>query len=223
MFSCSPSVRRHLACVHVSLALFLLATATAIHASDLDKAQHCLESQQKLDGSFSNAFTIATSEQATAEALLALADDSNAHSEARAFLDALPIDSNPTEYLARRVIVGGAAPLVIQELLARQNSDGGFGSQSGVASSALDTALGLNALIKTRAADSIEVQRALTYLMNRRANGVWTDSSGRPDVALTLAAWRAIFPLRHSYVGITVALNESLDALNSVRSPRPSL
>lgn len=205
------------ACVITCVFLALIPVSDQVHASQLEAATSFLLQSQRSDGAIAGSADIATAEQATAEALAALEPGSTVDAAALAFLDGSPLESRPTEYLARYIAVSdGGTTAARDELLTRQNADGGFGAGRNLTSSALDTAYALEGLVAADLANAVEAQRAATYLLNGRTNSGWSNSGGTLDAALTLRAWHALFPLRHIYPSVDTALDAALNPLDGV-------
>ncbi len=185
---------------HAVLALLL--ASTAANAS-LEATTTWLTGQLRADGSFGNDAPTATPFQQTAEAARALR-------QTGAFVASKTLESlhaEPyvgTEYLARQIIAsheaGQSAILLKQELLDRQNNDGGFGELPGHASTALDTAFALEALalVETPAASPIHL--AVSWLdTHQRADGSWSDTPTTSARYTTALALIALQPLRTTY------------------------
>lgn len=110
-------------------------------------------------------------------------------------LSELP-DEN-TEYLARQIVNYSLASREVRpmsNLLARQNTDGGFGSAIGFESNELDTAWALLALkiSKANVSDSI-TGTAIDYLLaNQRSNGAFGLRGNSPEYLTTAVAMIAL-------------------------------
>ena len=158
----------------------LIVSAQAANASlaEINHGLQWLNDQVQPDGQLKNtAQSIATSLQNRAEAvqtlqLLATLPPVLATSAA---LDA---DDN-TEYLARRIVHAAGSgqdfTALLDQLLARQNADGGFGGSSEYASNPLDTAFSLLALKSSaQSRATLAAPAALIYLQKtQQADGAF--------------------------------------------------
>lgn len=219
MFSIAEAARMPGARVRILASVFLAFFTIANHAdaSSLDSASTFLLQSQRTDGAIAGAVDIATVEQATAEALTTHAVTGAVRDAGLAFLNTVPPQARPTEYLARFILASsGGNTDARNELLIRQNADGGFGAMKGADSNVLDTAYALEALSAMNMASGVEAQRSVTYLLNSRSNIVWTNAAGAADAALSLRAWHALFPLRHTFTGVGTALDVALTALETM-------
>ena len=95
-------------------------------------------------------------------------------------------ESTNTDYISRQLILLGASSTtniqaLTTRLLENQNSDGGWGLTKGFESDALDTALAIQALLKTGAAQTA-VDRAVSYLIqSQNADGGWSNAKEQPS------------------------------------------
>lgn len=181
---------------HAVMALFL--ASTAANAS-LDATTTWLTGQLRADGHFGEHATTATIFQQTAEAARALrVAGAPPAADTLEYLDAEPYAG--TEHLARRIIAsheaGRPTNLLTQALLDRQNADGGFGELPGHASTAIDTALALEALAFVEAPTASPIHLAVSWLDTRqRPDGSWSDApttSARYTTALALIALQPV-------------------------------
>ena len=97
-------------------------------------------------------------------------------------LNALKDDDQSTEALSRTLLIAQKANAdtssLQQQLLARQNADGGFGHLNGWQSNPLDTALALFVISPTETA---VINSAITYLKaNQRTDGGYLSTSKNP-------------------------------------------
>lgn len=103
-----------------------------------------------------------------------------------------------TDYLARRTrlnsIVNISSTGSLAQLQALQNSDGGWGVAEGFQSSAMDTALVLDALTKSGPTSSAASQKALQYLLAvQNPDGGWASGQGSESrVNVTTLVVRAL-------------------------------
>ncbi len=131
-----------------------------------------LTTNQQLDGSWQD--SAASCIRDTAAALLSLKSISTAvtnYQNGAAWLGG--VTPANTDFLARKVtsLDGGTS---LNALLSRQNTDGGWGSASGYASSTIDTALALQALAAAGYTNGVEVTDAINYLLAAQLNtGGW--------------------------------------------------
>lgn len=184
-----------------------------------------LSAQQNVDGSLGNTATsLATPVQTTAETLRvyqALSQQNQfVYAPALSYLNS-GTEAN-TEFLARKIVVnaqaGNNVTALISDLLTHQNSDGGFGDQPDYASSALDTAYALEALVAARYSSGQLVPAAVGYLLNQQnANGGWAVEDNDPSVFVTAQIMRALWHYRYQYTQVPVALNRARDFLLSQR------
>ncbi len=182
-----------------------------------------LAGQAQPDGSYSAAGDLATPVQATAEAVrtLRLLGRSSEVAPADSFL-AAQTDTG-TEYLSRRIVseyaAGNLDATLVPELMSYQNSDGGFGGQSGFASDPLDTAFALDALAGSGNSGGAGVGAAVSYLLKQQAaDGSWIDSGGDLDVYTTALAARAMSPYQGQYPAVSPALASAATFLLSRRN-----
>lgn len=134
-------------------ALLLLVLLGAFEASaqqpvpeDIADAIAYLAATQQGDGSYAPLHPLTGTYHTTARVAQTLARVPTSTSEfsaALAFLTGQVVGT--VEERARRVMIGGTASDA-SDLLAAQNADGGFGSEAGLASNVLDTALAVTAL-----------------------------------------------------------------------------
>ncbi|MCG8432821.1 MAG: carboxypeptidase regulatory-like domain-containing protein, partial [Gammaproteobacteria bacterium] len=146
-----------------------------VAAQDTSLAVDWLASKANPDGSYATNADVATSFQSTAEVLRAFAVLSETTQPGiPAALGFIGVESfNNTENLARKIIVNGElgndVSVLLAELLASQNADGGFGEFAGFASTPLDTAFALEALATTGASQNIALERAVGFLRDVQA------------------------------------------------------
>lgn len=184
-----------------------------------------LSTQQNSDGSFGNTATsLATPIQSTAEALLAYQalglQGQPAYAIARGFINNDAVFN--TEFLARKITVnanaGSDVSALVNALLVNQNGDGGFGDDTGQASSILSTAFALQALAAANYSSSQPVAAAIGFLMNRQGvSGGWADGGNAESVHLTALAMRSLWYSRHIYLDVPTALNRAQAFLLSKR------
>lgn len=173
-----------------------------VHA---DSGNDWLLSQLQADGSYEGLNDIATSVQATAETMrLKYALDPAGYHANPYSLDFLDASTSQavTEYLARDLIARAEAGYPTTDALATleasQNPDGGFGGTPGFASSPLDTAFALEALIKTGSNNATAISATINYLRSRQnADGSYTqDNDGDGATYITATALMALHSSR---------------------------
>ncbi|HAK59550.1 MAG TPA: hypothetical protein DCO77_04095, partial [Nitrospiraceae bacterium] len=92
--------------------------------------------------------------------------------------------SGNMDYLSRKIeaLAGAGADVApsIEELLSRQNADGGWGSEAHYTSNPLDTALAVRALTGAKHQDTAIISRAIDYLRSKQNpdNGWGSDDQG---------------------------------------------
>ena len=182
-----------------------------------------LASQAQSDGSYSAAGDLATPTQATSEAVraLRLLGRSSEVAASDSFLASQ--NDTATEYLSRRIVseyaAGNLDATLVPELMSYQNSDGGFGGQSGFASDPLDTAFALDALASSGNSGGAGVGPAVSYLLKQQAaDGSWIDSGGDLDVYTTALAARAMSAYQGQYPAVSPALASAATFLLSRRN-----
>lgn len=161
-------------CVAVWLACGL-GFAQAALAPELSKGLNWLSAQVAAGGNLLTASPLATDLQSRSEAQRALQQLGTAPA---ALADAIALDSNPTaESLARRLlgqaIAGRDIQVLLPQLLALQNSDGGFGFTVGLGSNPRDTAWALLTLKAVAPNQTAVIGTALGYLQTN----VYVDGS----------------------------------------------
>ena len=186
-----------------SAAVLLLTTSQLLASTGLD----WLSSQINPDGSFEGAGSISTALQSTAETLRTFHTLGRTnHPDAYTALQFLEADNYPsTEHLARRIIAGvgtgkDVSPLV-SGLLNHVNPDGGFGELPGYGSTALDTALALEALAVAGTTGGEVIGYALGYLLDSQlGSGAWPDGDEMASVYITSLALHTVWRFRHRYI-----------------------
>jgi hypothetical protein len=203
----------------VSLALPLSALA------DIAGGTTWLSSQPNSNGSFGNTpASLATDVQSTADVLRAYQalgqSNQTPFTPALNFLNAYSDTS--AEYLARKMVVnvqaGNNVSALVIELLTHRNIDGGFGHQTGIESSVIDTAYALEALAIANYSSGTIAPTAVTYLLNRQQpNGGWFDGSNDTSVYLSALSFRALWLYRNTNTSVPPALTKARDFLLSQR------
>lgn len=145
----------------------------------IDDGVSWLRAHQQMDGSWLD--TLQTAERDTVASLLALRNFTEAASEYHLGIEWIgSADSETTDYLARRIIVlsgnGREVSLLVNEIISRQNDDGGWGSFSKYESNPNDTALAIRALAVTGHGESAGIRKAVAYLKTKeQADGSWSN------------------------------------------------
>ena len=206
------------------LAWMCFALSVSAHGASAD-ALNWLSTQQNANGSFGGtAASLATDVRSTAEVLRTYQESGQQSQPSYAVaLNYLNSDTaTQTRFLARKILInakaGNDVTVWVNELLTRQNADGGFGDKAGYASSALDTAFALEALASANQATSQSASAAVGYLLyHQQASGGWVDGDNEPSVYLTASAFRALWPYRHHYLQVPAALDQAKYFLLSQR------
>ena len=150
-----------------------------------------LQAQVQLDGSLqSEANSIASSLQVRSEALQTLkllSAPTNVLSSLQAALNSS--NESHTEALARRAQALGLSGIpqaaLLEQLLLRQNSNGGYGGDLGYSSHALDTAFVLQAQKQSNSVDLANVSKAITYLKSAQGSDGSFAINRQPNVYTT--------------------------------------
>ena len=187
----------------VAFALFFFSRTTGIAGTV--EGVNWLDAQVQTDGSIANADDIATAYQSTAEVLrayAALGITGSVAIGARQFIADEAFQN--TEYLARRLLddsdAGNTDTLLFNELLGRQNVNGGWGDFQGYDSTVLDTAFALEVLGHAGFIGE-EVGYALYYLSSKQnADGGWSDGVNGSSVYTTAQVLAAMASYQGLYV-----------------------
>ncbi|HUT40947.1 MAG TPA: carboxypeptidase regulatory-like domain-containing protein, partial [Gammaproteobacteria bacterium] len=206
-------------CILLTVVISVVALSRTASIAGTTEGADWLYTQVQPDGSFALTDDISTAYQSTAEALRVfhtLGITSPADASAKQFLANEPFQN--TEYLARRLIAesdaGSTVSLTLNELLARQNIDGGWGDLAGYDSTVLDTAFALEALGHVGFLGN-EVGSALYYLSStQQADGGWSDGVNASSVYTTAQILAAM----GNYQGFYVLNAEIAAAQNYVSS-----
>jgi sugar lactone lactonase YvrE len=154
-----------------NLFIFLLLFANGSIVNANQQALSWLQTQQSPDGSYSVSQSISTPFQATAEVITA--QNLTSHSIDPASVNFISSDSyTSTEYLSRKitshVTAGNNSDELVSQLVALQNTDGGFGELGGYDSTALDTAFALSALKKAGFSNAAVIESSISYLLRQQ-------------------------------------------------------
>lgn len=169
----------------------------------IDDGVKWLTSHQQNDGSWTD-FAL-TTERDTAETVSALQLFPVAQAQSRAGLQWLESRATAnTDYLARRldsiVQAGGDAASLVQEILARRNLDGGWGSGRNFISNPTDTALVLKALARAGFADQQVIGKALAFLQaSQNSDGGWRGDEAVSMIQPTATVLTVFNAYRKSY------------------------
>lgn len=218
MQACRPSAVR--ARFSARILAFLLLSISLLSTTQADIATQWIEAQSLTDGRLATAVEPASPYQATAEALLALDGQSPVSTPATSYLAAQAFIT--TESLARRLAIavktGTATDTLVAGLLALQNADGGFGETRGYHSTALDTALALDALAIAGHRSTAPAIRALEYLLSvQSADGGYQPAAGEPGAAyVTAGVLRALNHYRTDY-NINATISRAIAFLDAER------
>ena len=145
-------------------------------AANVDEGAAWLVAAQKEDGSW--ATDLRLTERETSEAVTVLRNFATGTSAAARGLQWLTANGNGnTDYLATRIAAladaGQIPATLLAELLARQNGDGGWGSDRNYSSNPVDTALALKALVAAHTT-GIAVENGKTFLIaGQNPDGGW--------------------------------------------------
>lgn len=188
--------------IYTSLIFIFIAifSATLKAQVDLNKGYLWLSQQQAVTGGFSSDSSIAEDIQVTSAALQALtqANQNSLINYSLAVEYLAKGDISNTQGLSRLLMAGvqDAAQQVsyMNDLLARQNADGGFGFQQGYDSSVLDTSYALLTLSVLQFDDSVVLAKALGYLVGQQTSGggFFLTDGNQPSVYLTALASKAL-------------------------------
>ncbi len=186
------------------LILFLLSTLYA--NASTDTAKNWLVQAVNQEVVDENSGNLALAGQVSKEALATIRllgniSELNEKFVLAPFEDAL--EENTTGYLLDKIVAfsiyGKDTTGLTTRLLALQNKDGGFGHSKGYQSTALDTALALEALSYS-ASEQQKVANAITYLLSKQlSNGSWTELVDDKTNYTTAVATRALWLHRKSY------------------------
>ena len=148
-----------------------------------------LMTNQKTDGSWME--LAQTVKRDTAEAVFAIKDFAIAQQNYSLGFQWLSRDeSENVDYLSRKLETlvnrGQDASALMNEILSRQNADGGWGSNRDYLSNPLDTALALKAIALAGYSDTTVVSKAITYVRAvQNGDGGWGGEDGVSTVEAT--------------------------------------
>ncbi|WP_440995000.1 carboxypeptidase regulatory-like domain-containing protein [Arhodomonas sp. SL1] len=209
----------------VRLCVVLSLMAACLASADAAETVEWLQGRLGSDGRIHAPGDMATPFQSTAEAVRALAaetPDWPGLDDAGAYLDGDPHAT--TTRLARRVLarraVGTDAGAVITRLLEQQNRDGGFGERRGFHSTALDTALALEALAVKGGGNGEAIAGAVSFLAAAQGEGGgWPFAEGQPaSVYVTARVVAALWPARRQ-LDVAGLIGRARDFLLGERDP----
>ncbi len=209
---------------HRIAVLWALLSLPLFAFADITSGVNWLATQPNANGSYGGTATsLAAPLQTTAEALRAY--QAMGETSQPPYAPALNYLNNDTEvnteFLPRKIIVNKAAgndvTALVNTLLTHRNADGGFGDQPGYDSSVLDTAYALQALSALNYNAGSTIAEAVGYLLSRQQSGSFADGDNNPSVFLTANAFRALFPYRNTYTGVSAALTNAQNYLLTQR------
>jgi len=156
---------------------------------NIEDGVNWLMTSQKSDGSWMDMSL--TSERDTAQSVLVLKNFSNAlqnYSTGIQWLSAA--ESGNLDYLSRKIETlansGQDVTSLVNELVSRQNADGGWGSDKAYLSNPLDTSLALKALSKADYSGQGAISKAIDYLKaSQNADKGWGGDDGESTVETT--------------------------------------
>ncbi|HSB72580.1 MAG TPA: carboxypeptidase regulatory-like domain-containing protein [Candidatus Methylomirabilis sp.] len=195
-----------------ALAILALAAAQPT-APEIAQGQAFLAGTRAAGGGWREAGTAVPVTAAAVEALQAIDPVDPAIAPALSFLQS---SSKTTgDAVARAFAVSGGAPT---DLLALQNSDGGWGLEAGFGSEPWTTALGLRALAMTGNGSSSNTTQAVNWLLDTRLDdGGWGYASGEASrVAVTADVVRALAGVPRN-LDIQATLNRALTLFQGKR------
>jgi Tol biopolymer transport system component/flagellar hook assembly protein FlgD/subtilase family serine protease len=171
--------------------------------ANISEGVQWLKASQKSDGSWAD--LPETEERDTAQAVLVLRNFLDAQTNYGSGLQRLGLStSGNTDFLCRKIeayaAAGQNAADLLTELLARQNSDGGWGSDRMYQSNPADTGLALKALALAGYGDRDIIAPAISYLIARQnSDGGWGPDDNSSTLQFTAAVLSAFNKYRASY------------------------
>lgn len=170
---------------------------------DINAAVDWLISRQQADGSWTDlSLTVGRD---TAEAVTALQLFPSAATQFQAGMTWLQSSTTANnDYLVRRIEAtsraGGEISSLVQEVVSRANSDGGWGSGRNFISNSTDTALVLRTLATVGYSDQMVTGRAIAYLKGtQNGDGGWSGDDTNSTIQPTAAALVAFNAYRASH------------------------
>lgn len=194
------------------LAFFLYCVVGQVQAS----GYAWLKNQEQANGSIVSTANSTVEFQSTAEAIISFqAQGLNVDNNSYAYLMTQNRGAMSIEHLSFRSRIlykrDKTNSLDIQEILKRQNSDGGFGAFQGYESSTVDTAHAVRALYETDLDVEQYVALAAGYLISKQIDsGAWTLGGERLDPYVTAVVMKALWGYRNQY-----SIDENLDKAQS--------
>lgn len=188
----------------------------------IDSGVTWLMNHQQADGSWTD-FSL-TTERDTAESAAALQLFPVALQASQAGFAWLGSNSSAnTDYLARRIEASVQAvsdsSALVQELLARRNRDGGWGSNRNFISSATDTALALKALAVAGYSDATVTGPAIAYLQGaQNADGGWSGDDAFSTIQPT-ASVLSVFNYYRKSTALDTNLTRAVAFLAAKQNP----
>ncbi|WP_422447691.1 carboxypeptidase regulatory-like domain-containing protein [Endozoicomonas sp. ALB091] len=139
--------------------------------------------------------------------------DPSIQANALKYLESFKLESLETESLSaitfHKIRQGVPVATELDEILSRQNQDGGFGSHEGYDSSVFDTAVALYAISQV-SQDQMAEAAAIQYLLDRQdKSGAYSVyDSNESSIPVTSLVYTALQPYRFKYKDIPDALRE---------------
>ncbi|KEQ18172.1 carboxypeptidase regulatory-like domain-containing protein [Endozoicomonas numazuensis] len=169
------------------------------------------------NGSIYSESDLTSVSRSTVEAVITLSllgnTDSSIQANALKYLESFDSESLDTESLSaitsHKIRQGVSVVAELEEILSRQNQDGGFGSNKGYSSSVLDTAVALYVLSQDAQVQTAEVA-AIQYLLEKQvSNGAYSVyDSNEPSISATSFVYKALQPYRFKYTNVPDALEK---------------
>lgn len=169
----------------------------------IEEAARWLMEHQKTDGSWADLSQTAGRDTAMAVSVLRGFGEAEESYE-RGLQWLLVTNSENMDYLARKIETlvssGLDVTALLEEVVAKQNPDGGWGSQANYLSNPLDTSFALRALAAAHYPHDSVQTGAIGYLISKQTpEGGWGNENARDTVSVTLNVLVAFHKLRGSY------------------------
>ncbi|NOY63808.1 MAG: hypothetical protein GXO97_00165, partial [Nitrospirae bacterium] len=170
---------------------------------DIEDGVNWLITHQEIDGSW--VAIEQTTDRDTAEVVLALKNFEIARENYNRGLQWLDnVESGNMDYLSRKAEVfadaGRDVTQLIEEILSRQNSDGGWGSNDSYTSNPMDTSFALSALALSGYRDNEVILKAIEYLKSvQNSDGGWGSNDEGSTIQVTTNVLMAFNRYRQEY------------------------